>query len=114
MDRVGRMLDFARMTTGPHLETEVANRSADLEGTLDRAGRPIEGGEEAVARRIDLVATVRAERFSSALVMSGDELPPARVADPCGRLRRVDDVREQKRRERRWAPPGTMVLVKPR
>jgi hypothetical protein len=45
------LLAFARVEPRPDLEAEVLHRVDDRAGTADRARRPVERGEEAVADR---------------------------------------------------------------
>ena len=66
-DAVRGSLDLSRVTAGSHFDVELANRPADLERALDRARRPVEGGEESVARRVDLTPAmfIRGSRSGS-------------------------------------------------
>src|SRR5205085_5710494 len=49
-------LALACVQAGAYLEPEPLHRLGDRAGTADRAGRPVEGGEKAVARRIEFRA----------------------------------------------------------
>src|SRR4051812_42552975 len=52
-DVVADHLALARMEPGPDLDAELAHRLLDRRGGADRAGGTIEGGEHAVACRLD-------------------------------------------------------------
>ena len=56
-DLAARQLDLARVQAGPDLEAERAHGVADAAGAADRASRPVERREEAVAGRVDLAPT---------------------------------------------------------
>ncbi len=71
----------------------------DGAGALDRAGRPVEGREEAVAGSVDLPAAKALELRSHETVVTLDELVPLAVAELDRLLRRADDVREEHGRE---------------
>jgi hypothetical protein len=64
---VVRLDQFAlsRVQTGTHLEPEIAHAFADRAGTANRAGRPVERGEEAVAVGVELAATETKEACST-------------------------------------------------
>src|SRR5262245_43955572 len=48
-------LALARVEARAHLEAEVGDAVPDRAGRVDRPPRPVEGGEEAVAERLDLL-----------------------------------------------------------
>src|SRR3972149_6185923 len=51
---VGEGLDLARVQPGPDLDPERLHRLRDHRRAPDRPGRPVEGGQEPVAHRLDL------------------------------------------------------------
>jgi len=52
-------LALTGMQTGANLQIEVADPFPDCEGAADRPRRPVEGGEEAVACSVHLLARKR-------------------------------------------------------
>ena len=88
-------LALAGVDPGAHRDAGGARALGDLERAAHRAGRAVEGGEEAVAERLDLLAAVAGERGAHERVMAVEQLAPAAVADLRGPLGRADDVREQ-------------------
>jgi hypothetical protein len=81
------------------LNTERAHGVPDCTGAANGASGSIEGREEPVARRIDLVATELAQLIADEVVVSAEEISPLAVAH-LGRLSsRIDDVGEEHRRE---------------
>ena len=87
------------MQAGPDRDPEVRHGRTRGQGATDRPRRPIEQGEEAVARRHDLAATVGVDDAADPLVVFQQELSPGAVADPPERRSGVDDVGEQDRGE---------------
>jgi hypothetical protein len=67
---------------------------------VDRAGWAVEGCEEPISGRVDLAPAVASELPAYPVVVSGQELAPAAIAEfGCG-CGCADDVREQDRCER--------------
>ena len=91
----GGSLHFARMHTGADLELELAQRIAYGEPAPNRARRPVEEREEAVARCVDLLAVETVELGANRRVVLGEEVPPRRVAELVARCCRADEVREE-------------------
>ena len=93
-------LDLARVEPRSHGEVEWAHALDDRLRAADRSGRAVEGGEEAVARGVDLTTVEASELAADRGVMLFDEVPPASVADLHRALRRTDEIGEEHRRER--------------
>src|SRR5262249_4316775 len=92
-------LALARVQAGPDLEAEVAHRALDRGRAADRADRAVEGREEAVPGRVELAALKAVELRADDPMVTLDEVRPGPVAQLDSPDRRVDDVREQDRRE---------------
>src|SRR5207253_1400894 len=86
-------------------------RVEDRLGAVDRSRRPVEGGQESVARRLDLPAAETAERLPDGSLMTLEQLTPAAIAELRGGAGGVDDVGEQDRREH---PLGLRRVATPR
>ncbi|HEV2005985.1 MAG TPA: hypothetical protein VGQ85_05155, partial [Candidatus Limnocylindrales bacterium] len=87
------------MQTGPDLEADGSKRLPEGTGGLNRPCRPVEGGEESVACRVQLAAVESRELAANDRVVPLEELAPGRVAKASCQLRRADDIGEQDRRE---------------
>src|SRR5262245_9269923 len=92
-------LELAGVEAGPHLEPERADRVANRGRALDRAPGPVEGREEAVARRVQLLAAEAHELAAHERVVARQQLAPRSVAELCSPFGRADDVCEHDRRE---------------
>src|ERR1700753_23847 len=80
---------------------------ADGGGAADGAGRAVEGGEEAVAHRLDLATAVDGELAANDGVVALDEVAPGAVGQSCRGLGRADDVSGEDGGE------GALGLVRP-
>lgn len=58
-DVVAAQLDLACVHAGADLEAEVSHRRGEMQGTVHRGGRTVEGGEVDHVRRLDELASVR-------------------------------------------------------
>src|SRR5689334_7153280 len=67
---------LAGMQTRAYLQVEVADALADSEGAADRPRRAVEGGEEAVAGGVHLLAAETPQLRADDLVMLLQKLPP--------------------------------------
>ena len=94
-------LALARVHSGAKLETDPACACDDRLGAANRPGRPVEGGKEAVACRVLLLAPEAGELPPHQGVMLSEELTPRAVAELGGALRRADDVGEEQCGENR-------------
>jgi len=92
-------LALAGVEPGPDLELEWTERVADRRRCENRPRRPVEGGEEAVAGRVELAALEAGELAADDSVMPLQQLPPLRVTESCRPLGRADDVGEEDGRE---------------
>src|SRR5262245_20842291 len=81
-------LAFAGVQAAAHLKAERAYRIADRAGTANRARRPVEGGEEAVARGVDLTPAVLLQHRASLGVERLEQFTPGMVAERRGALGR--------------------------
>ncbi len=88
-------LALARVQAGAHVEAQVANTLGDRTGAADRARRPVETREEAVAGDVELGAAEANELAADQRVMTLEELPPRAVAELRCFRRRADDVGEE-------------------
>src|SRR5260370_40473876 len=57
-DVIAPQFDLARVDARPDLDAERADRIPDGAGTAHRSARSVEGGQNAIARRLDLQASV--------------------------------------------------------
>ena len=81
-DVVADQLALARVEAGADLEPERADGVADRAGAADRAGRPVEGREEAVARGLRLSRPLnRASSRRTTAWWRCEQLAPALVAE---------------------------------
>src|SRR5207248_6292103 len=94
-------LALARVHAGAQLEPDPTDALDDGLGTANRPSRPVEGGEEAVAGRVLLLAAVARQLASNERVMLGERLAPRAVAELGGAHGRADDVGEEEGREHR-------------
>jgi hypothetical protein len=101
------LLDLADVDAGANLNAQLANRLDDLERSGDRLGRRVEDDEEAVARGVQLTATVALERAPHGRVMQVDQLAPRLVAQLRRVLGRTDDVRHQDGRQESLRAPSS-------
>src|SRR5438552_3801789 len=83
------------MQAGAHLEPELLYRLGDRAGATDRAGRAVEGGEEAVACGVELGPAKANQLAPDQGVMLRKQLAPAGIAKLSGPRRRADDVGEE-------------------
>src|SRR5262249_13336446 len=79
-------------------ETELAGGLGDRLAAADRAGRAVEGGEAAVAEGLHLAPAESVHLPEDGIVMVGQQLAPARVAELARHLSRSHDVRAHHRR----------------
>src|SRR5207253_4344765 len=108
---LSHQLALAGVEAGTDLEAERLHVLDQRAGTLDRAARAIECGEEAVPRSVDLVAVKLIQPAADEGMMALEERTPRRVPDLGRMLRRADDVGEQHRREDAF---GFLWLTDPR
>src|SRR5688572_13432484 len=85
-------LDPAGVQPGADLEAERAHGIANMAGTADGSGRPVESGEKSVTCRVDLVPPESFELPADDRVVAAEQLAPGPVAESCGVARRADDV----------------------
>src|SRR5688572_22151486 len=83
----------------PDLEAELVHGAADRCGALHRTRRAVERAQEAVARRIDLLAAEALDLAPHDIVVAQQAIPPRLVADLREQVRGAHDVREEDRRE---------------
>src|SRR5918912_4581027 len=75
-----RELALAGVQAGAQLDAEPPHRLLDRVGGADRPRRPVEGGEEAVAGRVDLAPAVAGELRADRRLVRLEQLAPAAVA----------------------------------
>jgi hypothetical protein len=108
-------LAFAGMDARADLKAESLHGGADGAGALDGAGGRLEAHEKAVAGGVDLEAFAPHDLSPDHRPVLIEELPPARVAESAGVIRRTHDVGEEERGEdpfgldrRAPLPPGLL------
>src|SRR5207253_2076141 len=72
-------LAFARVKTNAHFEIKLANRVDNRAGTPDGTGWPVEGGEEAVAGRVQLAAAKPGELTTNEGMMTREQATPGAI-----------------------------------
>ena len=92
---VAEQLALARVQAGAELEPEVAGAVPDGERAPNRARRPVERGEEAVAGGVDLAAAEPLELATDGGVVTAQQLRPVAVAESLQPLGRADEVGEE-------------------
>ena len=80
-------LALAGVQAGADLEAELAHRLGDRAGAADRPGRAVEGGEEAVAGGVDLLAAEPDQLAPDERVVALEQVAPAPVAELAPRAR---------------------------
>src|SRR6266511_5883107 len=84
---------------GSDLHAQGLHGLQDLLGAADASGGSVERGEEPIAGRVDLAATVSREQAPHERVVSFNGLGPRAVAELRRRLGRARDVGEEHGRE---------------
>ena len=92
-------LDLSRVESGTHGQIQRSDAFDNRLRAANGAGGAVEGGEEAVARRIDLAPVEAGDLTANSGVMLLHEIPPATVSDRRCTLGRSDEIREEDRRE---------------
>ena len=80
-DLVAAELALAGVQARAHVEAERATHVRDRPRAADRARRPVEGGEEPVAGRVDLAPAEALELATHERVVALEQLAPAAVAE---------------------------------
>ena len=83
------------MDAGTDVEPERPERVPDLDGTADRAGRPVERGQEPVPGGVELLAREASELAANRRVVLVEEGSPARVPEILHPLGRADEIGEE-------------------
>src|SRR6266542_3488648 len=92
-------LALAGVQPGAHVEVEVPDPVAHCTGTANGARRPVEARKEPVAGRIDLPPAKASELGADDVMVLLQQDAPAAVAERSRPGGRVDDVREENRRQ---------------
>jgi hypothetical protein len=98
-DLVVPELDLPGVQAGPDREPERGHAAGDRARAPDRPGRAVEGGEEAIARGVDLAPPEAPELAADEVVVSVEEVSPAAIPEGGGLLRGADDVGEEDGRQ---------------
>jgi hypothetical protein len=98
-DLAAHDLCLAHVDGGADPQVERTEVVDDRRGALDGLGRPLEGGEEAVAGGVDLSTVEAMELPSHDGVVASDEVLPAAVAERCCPLGRPTMSGEEDREE---------------
>ena len=80
-----------------HPETELRRAADDREGAANRTCRPVETGQEAIARGVQLLSVVELQVAADQRVVGLEQRTPASIAHLGGESRRVGDVGEHDR-----------------
>jgi hypothetical protein len=100
------------VNTGADLEAEIDEPVVERARERDRPGRDVERRKEPVSGGIDLTPTEQGQPIAETCVVRPQQLRPPPVAELAHPTGRVDDVREQDRREHA-AREGLEVLEPP-
>ena len=95
----GRQFDLARVDSGTERESEPGRLVDAGCSRPDRSLGAVEEREDAVAGLLDDPAAQSVHLRLAQLVEGRDRLAPPRIAHPLGRGGRVDDIREEDRRQ---------------
>jgi hypothetical protein len=98
------------VNTGADLEAEIDEPVVERARERDRPGRDVERRKEPVSGGIDLTPTEQGQPIAETCVVRPQQLRPPPVAELAHPTGRVDDVREQDRREHA-AREGLEVLT---
>src|SRR6266508_1166828 len=92
---VATQLALAGVDAGADFQADVAGILGDGAGAFDGPSGPVEGGEEAVAGGVHLLAAKASELTADHVVVGVEQLLPAPVAESGRLFGRPDDVGEQ-------------------
>jgi len=81
--------------TGTELEPQSARSVSDRQCAPDRTGWAVEGGEEAVPRRVDLAAAEKLQLAPDRRLLSSEQFRPFAVAEITQPLGRTNEIREE-------------------
>src|SRR5829696_1979284 len=114
-DVVAADFDLAGVQAGADLEVDVAELLAEADRAGDGPPGAVEGGQEAVAGRLDHPPAPLLDQAAADVVVDLEQVPPAAVAELAGPLGRGHDVGEQDRgqhpgRRGGLADPGQELL----
>jgi hypothetical protein len=94
-----RHLALAAVQPRADLQAQLTDAPDDRGSAPDRARRSVEGGEEAVPRRVDLAAAEPHELAADERVVALEELQPLAIAELGRPVREAHDVGEEHRRQ---------------
>jgi hypothetical protein len=89
--------DLAGMDAHSHVDADLAGRVADRDAAANRAGRAVEGGEDAVTGVLLFVAREAHQLMAHGVIVAVEQRTPGTIADCCGAFSGADDVGEQQR-----------------
>ena len=92
---VASEFDLTGVAPGADLQAELADGHAERLGAADGPGGPVEGRQQAVPGGVDVAAPVPFDLPARQVVMLGEEIGPAGVAELGQPLGGPDDVGEQ-------------------
>src|SRR3954451_20389741 len=111
-DVVADQLALARVQPRAQLDAQAADRLHDRARAAQRVGRrTVEGGQERVADGLDLAPAVALDLAPDRVVVGGEQVAPAAVAQARGMPGRVDDVGEQHGHEPPLQPAGGVAAA---
>ena len=88
-------LHFSDVHAGPDLQAFATGGPFGGRGAAEGSGRPVEGRQQAVSGRVDLVSMVPFELRPGGLVVVREQISPGYVAESVGHHCRVDEVGEK-------------------
>jgi hypothetical protein len=91
-------LHLAGMGSGPELDPELGCFATELGGGAKRVRRGRVGREMSIPHRLDELPVMSFGHVAHAPIEPLEQLPPVRVAESVGNLRRTNDVGEEQRR----------------
>src|SRR6185295_15021497 len=92
-------LDLSDVYAYPDPDVELRRMPMQRRRTMERPCRPLEPREHAVTGRVDLPSAEPLELATARLEELGEKCAPAGVAELRGERRRVDQIREEERRQ---------------
>jgi len=105
-------LAFAGVNAGADLEAQVADPFVERAGECHRVGRDVERRKETIARGVDFTPTEQPQPIAEPGMVRPQQRGPGPVTEFAHPTGRVDNVREQDRREHA-AREGLEVLEPP-
>src|SRR5262249_29953220 len=103
---------LAGMDACADLKAGLCGRAHDLLRALDRAGRTVKRGEEAIAGGVEFAASEPCDLSSRSLLVRCEKVAPSPVTYRRRTLGRSNNVREQQRRQHAVRDVAALVVGK--